>query len=66
MAATLAQQLESVQAAIAAIEAGAQSYQIEGFAYTRATLKTLYEREERLLDKIARESTGTNRTLAEF
>lgn len=64
--ATLAQQLESVQAAIEAIEGGAQSYTIEGFTYTRASLKTLYAREERLLNKIAAESAGTKRTLAEF
>ena len=66
MAATLAAQLESVQAAIAAIEGGAQSYTIEGFTYMRSNLKTLYDREERLLNKIAREAAGTNRTVAEF
>ena len=66
MATTLAQQLESVQAAIAAIEAGAQSYTIEGFTYMRGSLKTLYDREQHLQNKIARESAGTSRTVAEF
>lgn len=63
---TLAAQLESVQAAITAIEGGLQSYSIEGVSFTRANLKTLYDREQRLLNLIARETAGTNRTLAEF
>jgi len=62
---TLAQQLESVQAAITAIEGGAQQYSIEGFTYTRGTLKTLYDREERLLKKIALASSGSDRRVAE-
>lgn len=63
---TLAEQLESVQSAIEAIEGGAQSYTIEGFAYTRGTLKTLYDREARLLSRIAKEQAGGGRTVAEF
>lgn len=63
--ATLAQQLESVQAAIAAIESGAQSAASEGESLTRADLKTLYDREERLLNKIARGDKG-NISVAEF
>jgi hypothetical protein len=63
--ATLAQQLESVQAAIAAIEGGAQSASSEGESLTRASLDTLYKREERLLNKIARADRG-DVTVAEF
>ena len=65
MAATLAQQLASVQAAIAAIEGGAQSAASEGESLARADLKTLYDREERLLNKIARGDKG-NISVAEF
>lgn len=65
MAATLAQQLESVQAAIAAIESGAQSASSEGESLSRADLKTLYDREDRLLNKIARGDKG-NISVAEF
>jgi len=67
MAATLADQLDSVQTAIAAIEGGAQSYTINGRSFTRADLATLYAREERILTKIERDSnTGGMRTVAEF
>ena len=52
MAATLAQQLESVQAAIAAIESGAQSTAVDGQTVTRADLRTLYAREKSLLMRI--------------
>lgn len=51
-------QLERVQAAIAAIEGGAQSYSIGSRSLTRANLSELYEREERLLGKVARETRG--------
>ena len=63
--ATLAAQLASVQAVIAAIENGAQAASSEGESLTRADLKTLYDREERLLNKIAREDRG-NISVAEF
>ena len=63
--ATLAEQLASVQAAIASIESGAQAASSEGESLTRADLKTLYEREERLLNKIARGDKG-NISVAEF
>ncbi len=46
MAETYAVQLERVQAAIAAIESGAQSYSIAGRSLSRADLNTLYEREK--------------------
>jgi len=66
MALTLAEQLTSVQAAITAIETNGQSYSIEGVTYTRASLKTLYDREQRILDKITRETAGGGKTVAEF
>jgi len=62
---TLAEQLASVQAAIAAIESGAQSTASEGESLTRADLKTLYDREEKLLNKIDRADRGRY-TVAEF
>ena len=66
MAETLAAQLTRVQAAIAAIEDGAQSITAEdGRSLTRADLKTLYEREKGLLRRVDHESTH-GKTLAEF
>ena len=65
MAATVAQRLESVQAAIAAIESGAQSATSEGQTVNRPDLDTLYRREQRLLNKIARGDKG-NISVAEF
>lgn len=58
MAATLAAQLANVQAAIEAIETGAQSTAVDGQSLTRADLRTLYAREERLLNKIDRADRG--------
>lgn len=66
MAATLVAQLASVQAAIAKIEAGAQSVSVDGIQVARAELNTLYARESNILQKIARESTGVSRTVCEF
>lgn len=63
--ATLAAQLASVQAAIAAIEAGAQSATVDGQTVNRAELRTLYAREQRLLNKIDRGDKGRI-TVAEF
>ena len=63
--ATLAVQLASVQAAIAAIERGAQAASSEGESLTRADLKTLYDREDMLLNKIDRADRGRT-TVAEF
>ena len=63
--ATLAEQLASVQAAIAAIESGAQSATSEGESLTRANLDSLYKREENLLNKIDRADRGRI-TVAEF
>lgn len=61
--ATLAEQLASVQTAIAAIEGGAQSYSIGtggagARSLTRADLKTLYARETDLKRQIARAARG--------
>ena len=60
---TFAEQLESVQNAIAAIESGNQSYRLEtgvgtGRAVTRADLATLYKRESWLRGKASREAAG--------
>ena len=63
--ATLAEQLANVQAAIEAIEDGAQSYTIGGRSYTRANLETLYRREERLQAKTNRAASG-DRRVCEF
>ena len=56
--ATYAEQLESVQSAIAAIEARGQAYTIDGRSLTRADLATLYEREQWLRGQAAREARG--------
>jgi len=55
---TYTEQLESVQAAIAAIEGGAQAYSIGGRSLTRADLVTLYAREDSLMAKAVREQSG--------
>lgn len=51
-------QLTSVQAAIAAIESGAQSYSIAGRSLSRADLATLYEREKWLRAQVDRANRG--------
>lgn len=67
MADTLAQKLARVQAAIAAIESGAQSISVEGRSYTRGNLETYYKREEQLELKIKREAgTSVSRTISEI
>lgn len=59
MAKTYSEQLDEVQAAIEAIEGGAQSYTgPTGRQVTRADLKTLYEREGRLRGKVVSENRG--------
>ena len=55
---TYTEQLEAVQAAIAAIEGGAQAYAINGRSVTRADLGTLYARESALMAKAVREQSG--------
>lgn len=58
MTTTYAAQLDSVQAAIEAIQGGAQSYTISTLSgsrtVTRPDLNALYAREERLIAKVAR------------
>lgn len=66
MAETLATQLTRVQATIAAIENRGQSYTINGRTYTKADIRALYAREQRLLNLIEREEAGSGRTVAEF
>ena len=65
MAATLAEQLDAVQTAIEDVETSGQSISEDGQSYTRADLRTLYAREERLLRMIDRADNG-RRTVAEF
>ena len=60
---TYAQQLGNVQAAIAALEAGAQSYSVHGRTVTRASLQTLYQREQWLRGMAAREARGGIRVM---
>lgn len=56
MAETFEQQLDRVQEAIAAIEAGTVgSYTIGNQSFTKHNLETLYAREERLQRKIHRD-----------
>lgn len=55
---TLETQLERVRAAIAAIEEGAQEYQIANRRLTKANLATLYARENSLMAAIARRDGG--------
>ena len=58
MASTYADQLASVQDAIAAIESGGQEVEFEGSRKTRADLGTLYKRERYLRNMAAREARG--------
>jgi hypothetical protein len=74
MAQTLAERIVSIETAITAIETGAQSYQVNGRTFTRATLKTLYDERRELVKEIADESVSTasgsggggRRTVADF
>ncbi len=62
MAETYAQQLTRVQEAIATIEAGTvASYTVGNQSFTKHDLQTLYDREERLLRKIARSGDSGRR-----
>jgi len=65
MALTLAAKLDSVQAAITAIEGGAQSFTIGQRTYTRPDIDKLYDREAQLLAQINRADQG-GRRVAEF
>lgn len=59
MAEALADQLTRVQAAIAAIEEGAQEYSIGTRRFRRADLPVLYAREKDLIGRIGDDSYGT-------
>jgi len=55
---TTQEQLDSVQAMIATIEGGAQSFSIKDRSTNLPSLETLYEREKYLQRKLTRESRG--------
>jgi hypothetical protein len=55
---TLQERLQRVQAAIEAIETGAQEVTYENRSVTKADLKTLYEQEKYLEQRVARQSRG--------
>jgi len=55
---TYTEQLESVQAAIAAIETGAQWVEVAGRKYVKGDIAALYAREERLYPLAKREAAG--------
>ncbi len=58
MSKTYAERLDQVQAAIMAIESGAQSYMIGGRSLTRGSLSELYKQERYLERMAAREANG--------
>jgi len=62
MALSNSEQLASVQAAIAAIEGGAQEYYIGSRRVRRAEIKDLYAREERLQRIVASENSSDSMT----
>ena len=66
--ATLAARLASVEAAIEAIEGGAQEITHNGRTYKRADLATLYSQRDHVELRIERESniSGGGHTVAEF
>jgi hypothetical protein len=55
-------QLDRVQAAIAAIEGGNQSYTVQSRTFTKADLQTLYQRERWLRSQVAKQANGGIRT----
>lgn len=61
MARTTQQQLDAVDAAIAAIEGGAQSISVLGRLYQRGSLQALYDERHRLEQKLVQESRGGSR-----
>lgn len=58
MARSLQQQLDDIDAAIAAIETGAQEYSIEGVTVKRGELSTLYKRRDSIATRLARSTNG--------
>jgi hypothetical protein len=65
MSDTLAQQLDSVQAAIRAIEEGSQEITVGSRTYRKADLKTLYDREKALRREIS-SINGDDRRVCEL
>lgn len=61
MARTTQQQLDAVDAAIAAIEGGAQSISVLGRLYQRGQLRDYYAERQRLEQKLEREARGGSR-----
>lgn len=51
-------QLVSVQAAIAAIESGNQSYTVMSRTFTKADLRVLYDREKWLRSQVSKQAAG--------
>ena len=62
---SLEKQYESLCSAIAAIENGAQSYNVDGQSVTKANLATLYNRQKTLESQI-RQAQGENLCIVEF
>jgi len=64
MAYTYAQQLDFVQAAIRALETGnVAEYSVDGITYRYHDLKTLYDREERLMKMAANDGPMEQRVI---
>lgn len=61
MARTTQQQLDAVDAAITAIEGGAQSFTVLGRLYQRGDLQKLYAERHRLEQKLQQEARGGSR-----
>jgi len=61
---TTEEQLASVRVAIAAIESGAQEYQVNGKRVRRGDLKTLYDREMNLMRQMDGETYGNRMAVA--
>lgn len=62
---SLEKQYESLCSAIAAIENGAQSYNVDGQSVTKANLATLYNRQKALESKL-RQENGENLSVVSF
>lgn len=62
---SLEKQYENLCNAIAAIENGAQSYNVDGQSVTKANLTTLYSRQKALESQI-RQAQGENMYIVEF
>jgi hypothetical protein len=58
---TTTQQLDAVDAAIAAIESGAQSFTVLGRLWQKADIGKLYEERGRLKAELTRETRGGSR-----